>query len=173
MIKNESLLFILPMLGSNIYTKYLLSNTDLYGVFINDVDKMSMYDCILLVYNYHKSYSLDFDILVTEHSDYVGSYFPSTTKINYVFNIPKKYREDYCHILNGDYSKLSKEYIQQVISFWVDEESNTKENIIYNLFVQNDNLENIYKQYNRAKEDSEKWFKPILEAELFDIVEAK
>jgi hypothetical protein len=173
MIKNESLLFILPMLGDYTYNKNLLVNKDLYGVFINDVDKTSMYDCILLAYNYHKNYSFDTDLLITDHLEYVGTYFPSTSKIIYIFNIPEHYKEDYCNILNGNYNNLSKEYIAKLIEFWVNEESDPKKNIIYNLFVQNENLEDIYKQYNRNKEASEVWYKPILEAELFDIVEAK
>jgi hypothetical protein len=161
------------MLGNNVYTKHILSTNNLYGVFINDVDKVHMYDCIILTYNYSENFSYILDSLLIDHPEYVGSYFPSTNKINYIFNIPEEYKEDYYNILNGDYSKLSKEYIDNTISFWIDESTDTKKNIIYNIFVYNENLKEIYKQYKRNKEEHEIWFKPILESELFDIVEAK
>ena len=122
------------MLSNESFNKNILINKYFYGAYINDVDKSNMYDCIILVYDYPKDKDfLVYDVKISEHKYYVGSYFPSLNKIVYVFNIPKEYKEEYIHILNGDISNISNNYKEKIKDFW---KTQTIPNLLFKSFEQ-------------------------------------
>ena len=128
---NKSLKFISPILGldregnrvKGITYENFFQNPkrpelgNFLNVFIGD-DVFNIEDKVLLLYKFsgQKSF-LEFEEWVQSHPLYEGTYDPDRTHVMFIFSIPEKVKEDYEHIKKGEYSKVSRFYLDLCISF--------------------------------------------------------
>lgn len=150
---NKSLKFISPILGldkegnrikSLIYSNFFQNPSrreldNFLNVFIGD-DVNNIEDKVLLLYKFSglKPF-LEFEEWITTHPLYEGSYDPDKTHVMFVFAIPDKIKEDYEHIKKGEYSKVSKFYLDLCVSF-LEHEYMVKEgkSSVYNIITRNE-----------------------------------
>lgn len=89
--------------------------------FIGD-DANSIEDKVLLLYKFSGTRPfLEFEEWMSTHPLYEGTYDPDRTHVMFVFGIPDKVKPDVEHIKKGEYSKMSKEYLDLCISFFCHE----------------------------------------------------
>jgi hypothetical protein len=90
----KSSIFILPMLGGH-RTDYLYSD-NFINCYLATEEAYRQYNKIILSYRFSGSMRFkEFENQISSHSLYDSEYEPDSFHVNYVFNIPKDYEEDY------------------------------------------------------------------------------
>jgi hypothetical protein len=128
--KNKASFLVLPMLGPD--QDYF----DWSGLFINcyvqDANYPEYNNHIVLLYKYPEVLSANNiqQILRMEEklfrnldSDMVFRYEPDTEHSVFIFEVPKKYQEDYDWFMYGKYSKMSPGYKNKILSFHTESSS--------------------------------------------------
>lgn len=113
--RTKSTLFALPMLGGE--RKLYFYDNLLINCFIGTPDHEG---CIALLYRwsgdplFHK-----FELALQEFSNYRDSYFTDKNMefIMFVFDVPKRHTTNYKKFINGEYSKLTSKYKEDILKF--------------------------------------------------------
>tara|TARA_Y100000004_G_C8929422_1_gene419222 strand:+ start:825 stop:1571 length:747 start_codon:yes stop_codon:yes gene_type:complete len=113
--RTKSTLFALPMLGGE--RKLYFYDNLLINCFIGVPDHEG---CIALLYRwsgdplFHK-----FEAAVKEFSNYIDSYVPDENMefIMFLFDVPKRHTTNYKKFINGEYSKLTARYKEDILKF--------------------------------------------------------
>lgn len=123
-MKNYSHTYVMPIMSQwinlsekyqkNIINTYLFSNREMsIGKFYIECN-----------FNYKNVNFSEDEKTFTDNEVYYKSYSVENNVL-YEYNIPKEYHKDILHFVNGEYSKLSKDYKMQVKKYWIELYGNT------------------------------------------------
>ena len=111
--KTKSSTFIMPMLGG---TRRLFFWTRLFLNCFIKTEKEGY--CISLLYRQSEDpLFLKFENAVSQFKDFKRVYSPTENTIMFIFDIPKKFKRNFKHFLNGAYSKFSALYKVDLMRF--------------------------------------------------------
>tara|TARA_R110000822_G_scaffold161822_11_gene302182 strand:- start:638 stop:1381 length:744 start_codon:yes stop_codon:yes gene_type:complete len=105
--------FVMPMLGG---TRRLFFWSRLFlNCFIKTKDDGH---CIALLYRWSGDpLFLKFEKALAQFRDFRKTYDPSTNTVLFIFNIPKRTKDDFTNFLEGKYSKFSEQYKLDILRF--------------------------------------------------------
>lgn len=171
--RNKSIRFISPILGLDkdgnrlpgiTYKKFFQNPNkpeldNFLNCFIGD-DVNNIDDKVLLLYRFSgKVPFLEFEEWCEQHPLFEGKYDPDKTHVMFVFGVPETFKNDYNLIKNGQYSKVSKSYLDLCISF-LEHESAVKEgkSPVYNIITKN---EKAFQDLERHLKEIDAYEQPI------------
>jgi len=151
--------FLVPLLFSK-DTKYTqIINKDFRNAYIADLDNKQYDDKILLVYSKYPV-GIPAGSRLTEYKNGDNSVL--------VYNIPDDLKEDYGHFLRGEWSQLTDESKEKILTFWEEGE----ESLIHGILnkIPNKAVKAFYKKYtdiNPVKDAIiDYWYKPNIILEI-------
>jgi hypothetical protein len=115
--KTKSYVFLTPMLELDpvFARKDLIINT-----YLADTNHTNLTNIMFIQYLYDtKGNAMSrLEAWLKKHDCYIGNYDPDKYSTIYYFKIPEKYQDDYTYILNGQYSKISKQLKYKILKFF-------------------------------------------------------
>ena len=111
--KTKSSTFIMPMLGGS---RKLFFWTRLFLNCFIKIEEEGY--CISLLYRQSEDpLFIKFENAISQFKDFKRVYNPTENTIMFIFGIPKNFKRDFKHFLNGAYSKLSAQYKLDILRF--------------------------------------------------------
>ena len=94
--------------------------TNLKACYVGDIEKSEHSEHILLEYEFKdssKDLYLKFEEEIQACKYFEDFYDTTEGTIVFIFKVPEKYKKDYNHFINSDYSKFSAAYKDKIIEF--------------------------------------------------------
>lgn len=119
--QNNTYFFLLPMCGINRIRDF----PSFAGVYQNDKNRnSSLENCVYVISKLDKLENIDqtgFHKYISACNDYKYNYYLGTCNnidtVAYVVSCKDKYIDDYNHIIEGNYSLVSNDYVNEIKSF--------------------------------------------------------
>lgn len=117
---NKSMIYILPMLGFKDHqfcSKYQMPQSQFRNCFVGDNIK-GISNKIILVYEYSATnLYLNFVFTLKKHELFEDLYELDDKHSAFIFKVPEAHLNDYNKIIKGEYSQISKQYKEHIVSF--------------------------------------------------------
>lgn len=169
MVNNESLKFLLPLIGDTYNPNFYLKD-NFIGCFVGDVNKPEMDGNLLLVYNYPQTIEwANYEEKLMQLPNFKGDYdYGDKGYVIYSFSLDDN-EEDFENIINGYYSNIDPNSKLRITKFW---EKHNKNTLINKILTKDNSLDNMWKSWKKRSEDycseNELWYKPDLNMEIFN-----
>jgi len=159
-LKNtQATYFLIPLLFAEDIKHYHILKEEFRNAYIADLDNKQYDDKILLVYSeYPVGIPAGKRLEEYKHNG----------NVVFVYDIPEEFKDDYGHFLTGEWSSLSDNAKQKILSFWEEKE----DSLIYGILYKEANrlIKSFYKKYTELDPIKDiiddYWYKPNLILEV-------
>ena len=162
--RTKASLFILPMLSGTRATYFF--DKKLVNCFVGTEMHSNT---IVLLYRFSGDLKfVQFEDSLKNMEIFKTSEDPSTKTVLYIFNVPGEHLEDFCHFINGKYSKFSESYKKRILKFHNVGKESTIGKILYRSKSRKKQLEEVLDLNIKIDKDAELYSIPKLEEEIYD-----